>query len=404
MIFREYFRLAIRNIKARTLRSWLTVLGIIVGVFLVSGLFSLSEGMKEAVMRELRMMGGDIIMVMPGDMTDMVTMLIGGMEFSDSDLRAIERTRGVDVIVPFTWKAEMVRYEGESKNILISGLPVHEGTPILRDDMGWTTVEGEWISPGRREVLVGNLVPIELLPGLRAGDRIFISGRPYDVSGVLRSIGNRQDDSMIVMDLDEFYTVTGVRDGAQATMVKIGPGEDPQDVAQALRDNLEETRKRRGDADSPGFSVITADAAYEMVSAVIGIIQIVVVGLASIAIIVGALGIMNTMYTSVYERTKEIGILKAVGAKRRDIVSVFLLEAGMIGLAGGIGGLILGLGSVQFVELYAQFHPLFYFEAYISVYLILFSLFFAILVGCLSGFLPALRAANLNPVDSLRSE
>ncbi len=396
--------MAIRNIRARTLRSWLTVLGIIVGVFLVSGLFSLSEGMKEAVMRELRMMGGDIIMVMPGDMGDMITMLIGGMELSDSDLRAIERTRGVDVTLPFTWKAEMVRYEDESKNILISGLPVQEGGSILRDDMGWTTVEGEWISTGRREILVGNLVPIEILPGLRTGDRVFIKGRPYDVSGVLRSVGNQQDDSMIIMDLDEFYSVTGVRDGAQAAMVKIGPGEDPHDVSQALRDNLEDTRKRRGDEDSPGFSVITSDAAYDMVSNVVGIIQIVVVGLASIAIIVGAIGIMNTMYTSVYERTKEIGILKAVGAKRRDIVSVFLLEAGMIGLAGGMGGLVLGLGSVQLVELYAQFHPMFYFEAYISISLIFFSLVFAILVGCLSGFLPALRAANLNPVDSLRSE
>lgn len=395
--------MAIRNIRARTLRSWLTVLGIIIGVFLVSGLFSLSEGMRDAIMRELRMMGGDIIMVMPGDISDMITMFMGGLELTDADINAIERTRGVETSLPMTWGAETVRYINDSSMVLLAGVPIRDGTTVLRDDMGWVTVEGEWITPGRRELLVGNLVPKDILPGLEAGDSVSIKGRPYVVSGVLRSLGNRQDDSMIVMDLDDFRAVTGMREGAQAAIVKIDSGEDAEFVAQELRYSLEETRRRRGDTDAPSFSVLTSDAVSDMIGSVMGIIQLVVVGLGSIAIIVGAIGIMNTMYTSVHERTKEIGILKAVGAKSKDIVSVFLLESGLIGLVGSLGGLILGLGGVYLVEIYAQIHPIFYFEAHISFALVFFSLFFGILVGCVSGLFPAIRAAKLNPVDALRS-
>ncbi len=404
MIFKEHINLALRNIRARTLRSWLTVLGIIIGVFLVSGLLSLSEGMKNAIMQELRMMGGDVIMVLPGDVSDMMTMFIGGSELTNADLRAIERTRGVAQTLPMGWNAELVRFEEESKDILISGIPIAEGTAILKEDMGWRTVDGDWISRGGREVLLGNLIPIEIFPGIRAGDRISVKGSQFTVAGVLRSLGNRQDDTMIIMDMEEFREVTGKREGAQVVMVKIERGEDADLVAQGIRDNLEETRQRRGGTDGPSFSVVTADAASDMVESVIGIIQLAVIALASIAILVGAIGITNTMYTSVYERTKEIGILKAVGAKKKDIVMIFLMEAGMIGLAGGIGGLILGLGSVQFLEIYAKSNPAFNFEAFISIPLVLFSMGFAVLVGCIAGFLPARRGANLNPVDALRSE
>ncbi len=404
MIFREHLKLALRNIKTRSLRSWLTVLGIIIGVFLVSALLSLSEGLKESVLRELRMMGGDIIMVMPGEMDDMITMFLGGMELSDNDLRTIERTRGVKTNLPMTWKSELVRHIDTSKTLLISGIPMQEGTGILREDLGWTTVEGDWLERGRRQVLLGNLIPKDFFPDLQAGDRITLKGYPFEVAGILRSLGNRQDDSMIIMDLDDFRAVTGMREGAQIAMVKVEQGYNADLVAEDISYNLEQTRQRRGGSDSPGFSVITSEAVSDMMESVMGIIQLVVMGLASIAILVGAIGIMNTMYTSVYERTKEIGILKAVGAKSTDIITIFLLEAGLIGLAGGIGGLILGLGSVFLVEIYAQIHPMFYFEAFISIRLILFSLGFAVLIGCLSGFLPAKKAANLKPVDALRYE
>ena len=135
-----------------------------------------------------------------------------------------------------------------------------------------------------------------------------------------------------------------------------------------------------------------------------GVIQIVVLGFASIAILVGGIGIMNTMYTSVHERTREIGTLKAIGAKNSTITYIFLIEAGIIGLIGGVGGTVLGLGFSKVIELYAQVHPIFYLEAAISPFLVIFGFLFSFLIGCLSGFFPAQKAAKLNPVDALRYE
>ncbi len=141
-----------------------------------------------------------------------------------------------------------------------------------------------------------------------------------------------------------------------------------------------------------------------IVSNIMGIIQIVVFGFASIAIIVGGIGIMNTMYTSVQERIREIGILKAVGAKNSDITFIFLIESGIIGLVGGIGGIVLGLGFAKAIEIFAQIHPVFYIEASISPGLVIFGLVFSFLVGCLSGYFPARAATKLKPVEALRYE
>lgn len=137
---------------------------------------------------------------------------------------------------------------------------------------------------------------------------------------------------------------------------------------------------------------------------IIGMIQAVVFGLASIAILVGGIGIMNTMYTSVRERIREIGVMKAVGAQNRTIRLIFLFEAGIVGLIGGIGGVVLGIGLAKGVELYFQIHPVFLLKASASPWLILFGLFFSFAIGCLSGYLPARSAAKLNPVDALRYE
>jgi len=128
------------------------------------------------------------------------------------------------------------------------------------------------------------------------------------------------------------------------------------------------------------YSVLTSDKITSIVGNVIGLIQAVIIGFASIAIVVGGIGIMNTMYTSVSERTKEIGIMKAIGAKNKTIVTIFLIESGIFGMLGGIGGTLLGLLFAKAIEIYFQIHPLFYLKADVSPSLILFSL--AFLLAC----------------------
>ncbi len=400
----EYFRIAFRNLRKRPLRSWLTILGVVIGVFLVASLLSLSEGIKESILQELRVMRGDLIMVFPGELTDFTTAFLGGLELSNADLDAIWRAKGVGQVVLLRQKAELVRYRDSSKTVLIDGTLLHEASSILQEDMGMTTIEGRWPLKGKREVLVGNLIPKDIFPGLRAGDRISIKGTPFEVAGVVRSVGNRYDDSAIAMDLDMFGTVIGIKDGARIAIVKIIPGEDANEVAENIKEEVQKSRKRVLGADSPSFSAITSEAAVRTINNVVAIVQLAVMAFASIAILVGAIGIMNTMYTSVYERTKEIGILKAVGAKRKDIIAIFLIESGAIGLVGGIGGVVLGFAAAQIVELYGQFHPVLYIEASSSLWLALTALAFALLVGAASGYFPARKAASLDPVDALRYE
>ena len=142
----------------------------------------------------------------------------------------------------------------------------------------------------------------------------------------------------------------------------------------------------------------------DIVGSIMGLIQVVIFGFASIAIVVGGIGIMNTMYTSVHERIREIGIMKAVGAKNKTIILIFLIESGIFGLAGGLGGIVLGLGLAKIVEIYCQTQNLFLLKASITPQLVLFGLAFSFLVGCISGFLPARSAAKLKPVEALRYE
>jgi putative ABC transport system permease protein len=366
---------------------------------------SLSEGLKESVMRELRMMGGDIIIVYPGEVSDMITTMMGGVELKNKDIEAIRRADGVDTVLEMPWAGSMVRHFQETKMALVYGIDLDDGLSLLRDNMGWEMVEGEFPRPGRREVMVGNLVPKDLFPEMIAGDSVNIQGKEFTVSGVLRSLGNKQDDLVVAMDLSDFREATGKREGTPVAMVRLKEGYDTNIVAENIEKELEQSMTRRKDEDSPSFSVMTSETVTDMVDNIMGMIQMAVVSFASIAILVGGIGIMNTMYTSVKERTKEIGVLKAVGAKRSDITKIFLFEAGIIGTIGGIGGVVLGLLLAISVEIYfSQIHPVFYLEAHISIWLVLFGLGFSFVVGCLSGFLPARQGAKMKPVDALRYE
>lgn len=399
---KEYFQLALRNLRSRHLRSWLTIFGIVIGVFLIISLISLSGGLQETIMTQLKMMGSDLIMVMPGEMQDMMVAIMGGMELSDADIRTIERTRGVQTVVSFPYAAEVTRYEGAAKITFLAGIDWKKALTVLKEDMGWQTIEGSFPRSGRREVLIGSIVSKDVFPGIEIGDEIIIKGRKFQVSGVLMSLGSRQDDSMIVLDLEDFRAVTGKREGTPMAIVKADSSFDIDIVVKNIKTALEETGKRKVGQDTPSFSVLTSETVSDMVGTVMAILQIVIFAFASIAIIVGGIGIMNTMYTSVRERTREIGIMKAVGAKNSAVLSIFLIESGIIGIIGGIGGTVLGIIFAKSIEIYGQVHPMFYITASVSPGLIIFGLFFSLLIGCLSGFFPAKRAAKLKPVEALR--
>lgn len=404
-MLKEYIKIAIKNLYTRSLRSWLTILGVVIGVFLVVALLALSEGIKKAVLVQLKTMGEDVLMVLPGEGGDIFTAMMGGLMLTDKDIKAMERADGVELVVPMLWRAETARHGGEAKTVPLMGYPREKAQDFLRTDMGFALVEGEWPRHGRREVMVGNIVPKDIFPGAEIGDDILIDGKRFKITGVLRTMGNKQDDSLIGLDMPFFQQVTGISRGAHFASIKIEKGYNPEEVSANITKKMEDTRKRaRGSEDLPAFTIFTTENAIDVAGDILFLLQVMIFGVASIAVVVGGIGIMNTMYTSVRERTKEIGIMQAVGAKNSDITKIFFIESGLIGLIGGTGGVVLGMALAEAVEFYLQIHPVFQMEAVISPTLVISSLVASCVLGCLAGFLPTRQATKLNPVDALRYE
>ncbi len=402
---KEYFKIAFKTITTRRVRSWLTTIGIVIGVFLIVSLLSLSEGLKQGVLQQLNMMGKDLITIMPGDISN-VTSLVAGQKLTNEDLNIIKKTTGVQKVMAMDYTSIIMGYNDQKKNILIYGVDWKNDLDIFKNDMGWSINQGSWPSAGKNEIIVGSVIAKETFPGMKIGTEATIKGRKFIVVGILNSVGSKQDDTMIGIDSNIFKSVTGERTGAKVAMAKIEAGYSANFVAEKLKSNLNENRKRQiGQKESvASYTILTAETLSGIVGNVMGMIQAVIIGFASIAIIVGGIGIMNTMYTSVSERTKEIGIMKAIGAKNRTIVTIFLIESGIFGMLGGIGGTVLGILLAKTIEIYLQVHPLFYLKADVSPGLILFSIAFSFGIGCVSGYFPARSASKLKPVDALRYE
>lgn len=368
-------------------------------------LLSVSEGLKGAVMQQLNMMGKDLITIMPGDMTD-ITSLVAGVKLTDEDLKIIEKTEGVGTVLDMDYTSVVMRYGDKKKSALVYSVDWRNDLDILKNDVGWSIAEGRWPNAGKYEVVVGSIVAKETFPGMKAGNETTIKGRKFIVTGILNSVGSKQDDSMVGIDSNIYKSVTGERTGAKMAMAKVKAGYSVDSVAEKLKSNLNENRKRQiGQKENESsYTILTSATMANIVGNVMGLIQAVIIGFASIAIIVGGIGIMNTMYTSVSERTKEIGIMKAIGAKKSTIITIFLIESGIFGMLGGLGGTLLGIIFAKTIELYFQIHPLFYLKADVGPGLILFSITFSFLIGCVSGYFPARSAAKLKPVDALRYE
>lgn len=402
---KEYFKIAARNLKMRSLRSWLTVFGIVIGVFLIISLLSLSEGIKETIDRQLMSLGANMIFVMPGSEDNpMSGVMFGGDKLERQDLTAIGNTDGVKEVLPASYQAINVRFNEENKSIIVEGFPLTEGMEILQRFQGWSLSAGRWPEAGAKELLVGIKFGQDVFKTpVKPGDVFNIKGKKFIVAGILKSLGSKTDDSSVFMDIGFFQDLVGQQRGtAQMAMVQIEDGADTNAVAQRIKDNLRKVQRRAYGSDTLNFAVITSEKVQDIAGGVMAVIQFAVLAFASIAVVVGGIGITNTMYTSVRERTREIGIMKAIGATNEAVLAIFLFEAGIIGLAGGVGGTVLGLLVAWIVQAYGQVHPMFYFTASFSPWIIMFGLIFSISVGCLAGILPARAAANLRPIDALR--
>ncbi len=392
MMISDYFRLAINSILHRKLRSWLTIIGIVIGVAAIIALISLSLGLKSTIEEQFEAFGADKILISPKGFRGPGTLAEG---LTEKDVEVLERIDEIEVVSPGMALPGEVKFHEETEFPFIFGS--RNSKEILEG--GTNLEEGRYLEENDKfSVLIGSSVAEDLFDEeIRLRNKIQINGQDFKVVGILEPVGNSQDDNTIYITLDDFREIFNKEDEVGFISTKVKQGVDIPTLQKKIERELEKAR------DDENFQVVTPTQILEQINQILGVIQAVLVGIAAISLLVGGIGIMNSMYTTVLERTRDIGIMKAIGAKKSDILKIFLIESGLMGLVGGAFGVILGtlisLGVAKY-STQAGFKLL----VEINLPLMLFGLLFAFVVGMISGIWPAYQASKLKPVDALRYE
>jgi putative ABC transport system permease protein len=396
-----FLKIILRSFLFRKRRTFLTVLGIVIGSTLILTLVLLGSGMERALASQLQAFGSDLIYVMPGDAEDPLSgFLAGGGELKDDDIRRIRETRGVELAMGMQIRNFRVEYAGEEKIVNASGSPWEETRAIFEKSQGFQIDKGAWPTRDEQDLVVlGKLVAYERFSRpVQVGETLVISGRRFTVAGILKPIGNTDDDARMYLSTDRFRAITGERGGSAMGLAKIESGLPASGVARDVEYALE---RRRGSGE---FTVFTSDNALEIVGGILGVVQLVLGAFAAVALIVGGVGIMNTMFTSVLERTREVGIMKALGATDRSILYLFLGEAGMLGAIGGALGVAISYAFAAGIEAAAASRDLAILQIDFDPLVVLFTLVFTFVIGSVFGAIPAVRASRLHPTEALRYE
>jgi putative ABC transport system permease protein len=400
----DYFKLALKNLRHRGIRSWLTLLGIFIGVSAVILLISLGSGLERAVVSQFGISDMQLITIQAGGISGVGPPGAGAATpLSSDDVKAIDRISTVEVAFGRIITFGRMEYNNVVDFVGMSSIPMGNKNKI------YEIVELE-IERGRllrdddtNKVILGNNFYTDTQKfGRRidVGSRILINEERFEVVGIAKKRGSFFLDNIVLMNDDKLRDLVNYGDREDIILAKVRD----QSMMERAKEDIERVmRSQRGvKRGEENFQVSTPEATLNSIRSVLGAIQAFVIIIASISIIVGAIGIANTMTTSVLERKKEIGIMKAVGAKNSQIFFQFLIESGTLGLVGGMLGIIFGMVAAL-AGIYALNAFL---GSTISMDFNLFLIFGALAgtfaIGSLSGIIPAMNAAKQNPVEALR--
>ena len=407
----DCFSTALRALLSNKLRSALTMLGILIGVAAVISVLSLGSAQAAIVEESFATLGSNLIYVTPPELG------MGGVGAQSTltleDAQAIAQDApSVKRVSPMAQTYAQVVAGGESlSNTIIAGVApeaevvdnyaVAQGSFITKFDYGARSrvaVLGSEVA----KTLFGEMDP--------TGQSLRIGGRQFQISGVLKSrgMGFGLEDMRVYIPLSTFYITLATSQvgsrGSSVNMisVQVESSDELESAEQEITAILRDTHNiREGEDDD--FRVLNVASVSDQVTEVLGILQLILAGIAGISLLVGGIGIMNIMLVSVTERIREIGLRKAVGAKRRDILTQFLIESATLSLCGGAVGIGLGWIIVKIMSVVAT-NLGFTLSVTLPGYAIVLSVGVAILIGLVSGLYPAIRAARLDPIESLRHE
>lgn len=401
-MIKDYFVFSFKSLKSRKLRTFLTMLGIFIGIAAVVSLISVGQGLQKAITEQFEAMGTNKIMVMPkGGFFGVGASAV----IDEADLKVIKGSRGIKNAGGFLQKVGKISYDDENKYTWVAGIPSDDTKKIIFDTSNFKIAEGRDIKKGDSYKAVagvrfskGEIFDREV----HVGDRIEIEGQKFDIIGRLEPIGNPDDDSTLIIPLETANDIFDANDEFSVIIAEVVEGENVGSIAESLKRSLR--RHRDVDEGEEDFAVTTFEEFMETFGNIFAIVQGVLIGIAAISLLVGGIGIMNTMYTAVLQRTNEIGVMKAIGARNSDIMYLFLIESGFLGLVGGAVGVLIGMGLSKMIELAAAQANFGILKAYFPWYLILGALAFSFIIGSIAGVWPAMQASRLKPVDALRYE
>ncbi len=407
------FKHALNMVLHSKLRSWLTILGIVIGVASVIAIMSLSTGMQQQLNSRLGGLGADIVTITPGFSRGGSLFgggrggLEGGGSSSQATTKAIELTRtDVQVLrgMPEVALIETeirgsvnISYLGKSGKVTVTGVDQKVWSQITTV----TIKDGRMLDSADQNVVVigGRLASSYFDKPIGINQMIAIGGNAFRVIGILDDQSNSvympiQMASILIPD-----KTNGVYD---SIIVKVRNADQLNDTMNKMTTNLAMSRHVTGKTQD--FSIVSSQQLQATISSTLNVMSMFLLAIAAVSLLVGAVGVANTMFTSVLEKTKEIGIMKAIGARNHDILIIFLFNAALIGLIGGLLGILLGTILSGFIPTLLSGTPFSRDGSLVTMSSVILALSVSLIVGIVAGIIPAYQASRLKPVDALRYE
>jgi putative ABC transport system permease protein len=396
MKLQELLALSFSSLRSNKLRTGLTTLGIIIGVFAVILLVSLGSGLQTYITNQVSGLGSNLIFVIPGSLGGSRT--AGGavtnkLTLTESTILT-DRLKNLAEVGPVIQKQSLVKYSSKS----VKGTTVTGTTANFPKIIKTSLTSGIFFTlsqerSGAHVAVIGPTVASNLFNGTNPiGQKISVAGGKYTVIGVTEKRGSTlgiDQDNVVVIPIKAAQRQFGVTNVNAIYLSALSP-----ELVSLVERRAKTTLLEKLTEDD--FTLQTQEQTLSTISSITNVLTIALGGIAAISLLVGGIGVMNIMLVSVTERTKEIGLRKALGARRGDILKQFLLEAVMLSLTGGIIGIAAGLGASYIISLF--------FYSQVTLWSILLAFFFSVAVGIVFGITPAIRASKLSPIEALRYE
>lgn len=437
MRFADILRLSLNGLTHRGLRSWLTILGIIVGVAAVIAMLSIGAGMSQSMESQMSNFGADVLTVsvgriraagpasgfedrfqpgdggippgMPGTISQTTT--AETTTLTDTDILAISAAEGVETVTGVVSGQSTIQYLSQTVSVTVEGI----------EPSAWNTMTTSTLASGRfletgesTAVLVGNAVANGMFDyNITVDSQIRIGSKTFTIVGILEESGTGSfggDDRTVFILLQAAREILTDIDNNEYSSIQVKVT-DTNAIDQII-ENVEEVlyTSRMVTSDTADFTVTSPTSMLETIQSTMATLTFFLTGIAAISLLVGAIGIANTMFMSVMERTRLIGIMKSIGTRNSEIMKMFLAESGIIGLMGGLLGIFLGfivvgiISSVGITIMGMGNMGTSTSVAIVTPQLILFALLFSTVIGVVSGLIPARKAASLQVVEAMRSE